>query len=157
MPETYAPPEQRQPFENFRPYRSTRLIHMSDGDAGTRVVRDVYYDPSQQWSWTGQHPTLRLPAGSNQNLRYVIDFSLAGATFKDTGPVTLSFYVNDHLLDRVRYTESGTKHFETPVPPDFVTAYKEATVAAEIDKVWFAKGDGQRLGFILTSIGLKQE
>jgi hypothetical protein len=130
---------------------------MSDGDAGTRIVRDVSYDPSQSWSWTGRRPTVRLPAGSNQNLRYVIDFTLPQATFKDTGPVTLSFYVNDRLLDRVRYTESGAKHFETPVPPDFVAEDKEATVAAEIDKVWFAKEDGQRLGFILTSIGLKQE
>ncbi|HLH44175.1 MAG TPA: hypothetical protein VKV74_14400 [Bryobacteraceae bacterium] len=157
MPETYAPPEQRQPFENFRPYRSTRLLKLSDGDTGTRIVRDIYYDPSQVWSWTGQRPTVRLPAGSNENLRYVIDFTLADATFKSTGPVTLSFYVNDHLLDSVRYTESGTKHFEKPVPPEWVAADKEATVGAEIDKVWVAKGDGQRLGFILTSIGLKQE
>jgi hypothetical protein len=88
-----------------------------------------------------------LPAGPNRILRYVIDFTLPAVTVEDSGPVTLSFYVNDHLLDRVRYTESGTTHFEEPAPPDWVQEYEEVTVAAEIDKLWISKEDGQRLGF----------
>jgi hypothetical protein len=64
--------------------------------------------------------------------------------------------VNDHLLDRVRYMTSGNKHFEKPVPAEWTPDYAEATVAAEIDKLWFAKNDNLGLGFILTSIGLKQ-
>ena len=41
MPETYAPPVQRQPFENFRPYRITRVVDMSDGDVDSHVVHDI--------------------------------------------------------------------------------------------------------------------
>ncbi|HEY7339226.1 MAG TPA: hypothetical protein VH639_30335 [Bryobacteraceae bacterium] len=156
MPETYAPPEQRQPFENFRPYRSNRLISMSDADAEAHIVKDILHDRSQPWSWTRQRPTVRLPGGSNQNLVYLIDFTLPEVTFKDTGTVTLSFYVNDYLLDRVRYTTSGNKHFEKPVPAEWAPDYTEATAAAEIDKLWFGKNDNLGLGFILTSIGLKQ-
>jgi hypothetical protein len=157
MPEPYAPPVQRQPFENFRPYRTTRIIDMSDGDAETHFVRDIVAGSSTSWRWTGQRPAVRVLMRSNENLRYVIDFTIPGATFEQTGPVTLSFYVNDHLLDRVRYTSPGTQHFEKPVPAEWVEKDKEAIVAAEIDKMWASKEDGSRLGFILTSIGLKQE
>jgi hypothetical protein len=157
MPETYAPPVQRQPFENFRPYRSSRIVNMSDGDATVRIVRDVDAGLAGSWRWTGQHPTIRVPGGPAEDLLYVIDFTLPEVTFKDTGPVTLSFYVNDRLLDRVRYSSPGVQHFEKPVPAGWVQEDQEATVGAEIDKIWTSPEDGQRLGFILTSIGLKQQ
>jgi hypothetical protein len=157
QPETYAPPVQRQPFENFRPYRSTRVVNMSDGDAPARIVRDVDAGLAGSWRWTGQHPTIRVPGGAVENLLYVIDFALPGVTFKDTGPVTLSFYVNDRLLDRVRYSGPGVQHFEKRVPDGWAQEDREATVGAEIDKVWTSPEDGKRLGFILTSIGLKQQ
>jgi hypothetical protein len=157
MPETYAPPVQRQPFENFRPYRASRILNMSDGDAESRIVRDISRGPAASWRWTGQRPTVRLPGGTNNDLKYVIDFTIADVTFKETGPVNIAFYVNDHLLDRVRYASPGVQHFEKPVPPDWIDEGRENTVSAEIDKTYLAKDDDQRLGFILTTIGLKQE
>ena len=50
-------------------------------------------------------------------LRYMIDFTIVDDTFKDTGPLEFSFYVNGHELDHVRYTTEGAKHFEKAVPP----------------------------------------
>ncbi len=79
------------------------------------------------------------------------------ATFKDTGPVTLSFFVNGHLLDKATYSASGPQHIDKPVPRDWVEAGKDATVGAEIDKPWISPGDGVALGFILTRMGLTQE
>ena len=157
MPETYAPPVQRQPFESFRPYRSSRVVQMSDGDVTARIVRDVELGPAGSWRWTGQHPTIRVPSGAVENLLYLIDFTLPEDTFKDTGPVTLSFYVNDRLLDRVRYSSPGTQHFEKRVPDGWAQEGQETTVGAEIDKMWTSPEDGKRLGFILTSIGVKQQ
>ena len=57
----------------------------------------------------------------------------------------------------MRYTEAGEQHFEKKVPAGWVEPNKEVTLAAEIDKVWVAKEDGTRLGFLLTRIGLTQE
>ena len=157
MPEPYAPPEQRQPFENFRPYRYSAVINMSDGDAASHFVQDISPGLSETWRWTGQRPTVRLLMHANENLHYTIDFTIPAVTFEQTGPVTISFLVNGHLLDSVRYTSPGDRHFTKPVPVEWVEKDKEATVAAEIDKLWVSKDDGSRLGFILTSIGLKQE
>ena len=94
---------------------------------------------------------------ANDRVRYVIDFALPEVTFKDTGPVTLSFYVNDHLLDSVHYTHSGDEHFEKPVPPEWIPLSQESTVAAAIDKVWVAPSDGNKLGFVLVRMGLTQQ
>ena len=156
MPDAYAPPVQRLPFENVRPYRSPRFIMMADGDADFRIVRDIPAHAEGVWRWTGQHPTVRIPEGPNRDLRYVMDFALPNVTFASTGPVTLSFYVNDHLLDRVRYTTSGSKHFEKAIPPDWLEEGKEALASAEIDKVYTAQDDGVRLGFILVGMGFKE-
>ena len=157
MPEPYAPPEQRQPLENFRPYRVSAVVNMSDGDAAGHFVQDISPALAGTWRWTGQRPTVRVSMRANENLRYAIDFTIPGVTFEQTGPVTMSFYVNGHLLDQVRYTSFGPKRFVKPVPAEWVEKDQEATVAAEIDKLWVSPQDGSRLGFILTSIGLQQE
>ena len=157
MPETYAPPEQRQPFENFRPYRASRIVNMAAGEADGQIVRDISNYANGTWRWTGQHPTVRVPRGTSQALRFVIDFTIPEVTFKQTGPVSVSFYVNDHLLDTARYAAPGNQHFEKAVPPDWIEQGTATNLSAEIDKVYVSANDSERLGFILSSIGLKQE
>ncbi len=157
MPEPYAPPEQRQPFENFRPYRITRVVNMADGDAEAHFVSGITSISGGSWRWTEKRPTVRLTIRSNENLTFLIDFAIAGATFAQTGPVNLLFYVNDHLVGSIHCPAPGEQHFETKIPPGVVEANKEVTLAAEIDKVWVPPQDGPPLGFILTRIGLKQE
>jgi hypothetical protein len=157
MPETYAPPEQRQPFENFRPYRITRVVDMSDGDVDAHVVRDIPTGVEGPWRWAGQRPTIRVALRKTENLSYIIDFSVADATFKSTGPVTMTFLVNDHVLDSAHYSTPGTYHFEKSVPAEWLEAGKDATVGAAIDKVWVSPDDGAKLGFILTRIGFRQD
>lgn len=156
MPEPYAPPVQRQPFEEGRPHRMLRMVNMSDGDWMAHVVQDIPPGEPGSWKWTGAKPTVKVVARTNQGLRYTIDFSIAEATLKSTGPVTLTFLVNDHPLDSVRYTKAGDYHFEKAVPPEWVEPMKDTLLAASIDKVWVAPGDGAKLGFILTRIGLTQ-
>ncbi len=156
LPDPYAPPEQRQPFENFAPYRISRVVKMADGDAEAYFVRDIG-GLAGTWRWTGKHPEVHLFLRTNRKLHYVIDFTIVEATFKDTGPVTISFFVNGHLLDKITYTAPGSQHFDKPVPEEWVEAGKDAIVGAEIDKPWFSPADGAALGFILTRIGLRQE
>lgn len=156
MPEPYAPPEQRQPLENFRPYRITRVVDMADADAPSHFVSDITEISGGSWRWVGQRPTVRVLMRSSDSLKYIVDFTIPKVTFDQTGPVTLSFYVSDQLLDTVRYTAPGDQHFEKPVPVGWVIANKEVTVAAAIDKLYVSP-DGSRLGFILSRIGLKQE
>jgi hypothetical protein len=156
MPAPYAPPEQRQPFETFAPYRINRVIDMADGDADNYTVQDIL-KTGGTWRWTGKHPEARVFMRANQGLHYIVDLTIAGATFKDTGPVTVSFFVNGRLLDKETYGVAGSQHFDEPVPEEWVQAGKDAVVGAEIDKPWISPADGVALGFILNRIGLRQE
>jgi hypothetical protein len=156
MPEPYAPPVQRQPFEEGRPHKILRVVNMTDGDWLTHLVQDISPSEPGTWKWTGQKPTVKVVVRTNQGLRYLIDFTLAEATLKDTGPVTITFLVNDRPLDSVRYTTAGEHHFEKAVPAEWIEPMKETLVAASIDKVWTAPADGVKLGFILMRIGLTQ-
>jgi hypothetical protein len=156
MPEPYAPPMQRQPFEDARPHRMSRIVNMADSDAVSHFVKDITTGDPAPWKWTHQNPTVKVTPRTNLGLHYTIDFSLPEVTFKETGPVTLTFAVNGHTLDSVRYTAAGEYHYEKPVPPEWVEPLKESTVEASIDKVWVAPGDGAKLGFILVRIGLTQ-
>jgi hypothetical protein len=133
------------------------VLDMADADSETHFVQDISDSlQANTWRWTGKRPTIRLFPGLNRKLRYSIDFAVAGATFEQTGPVTMSFFVNDHLLDRIHYPAPGRQRFEKPVPEDWLDPNGYATLAAEIDKVWMpADRDAKPLGFILLSLGLE--
>lgn len=155
MPEPYRPPVKRDPGMHLYAFRSSAVIAMSDPDAGVYLVSDIgRADPKVPWRWCEQKPTLRVPVRTSVNQKFVIDFTLPEVTFHDTGPVTMTFFVNDQLLDRVRYLTFGEKHFEKPVPPAWLHPGAENQVAAGIDKMWISRSDGSRYGFILTRMGL---
>jgi hypothetical protein len=156
MPEPYAPPVQRQPFEDARPHRMSRIVNMADSDAPPHFVQDIAPGEPAPWKWTNQKPIVKVVPRTNLHLRYTIDFSLPEVTFKVTGPVTMTFLVNEHVLETVRYTAPGEYHYEKEIPPEWVEPLKDTFLAASIDKVWVAPTDGARLGFILTRIGLTQ-
>jgi len=150
IPEPYEPPVQRPAAENFHPYRMQAIVSMSDNDAQTHFVQDITPLATSTWRWTGKKPTVRVKARTSEDLRYAIDFVLPEEHFLKTGPVNIAFLVNDRVLDRVHYGSSGNQHFEKPIPPGWVTADQEITVAAEIDKV------SADLGMVLVRIGITQ-
>jgi len=157
MPESYAPPVQRPIFEEYHP-EFVNIVNMGDVDAPTRFVQDISplaEGAEHSWRWCKQRPTVKIRVKATANLKYTVDLAVPDVTFRDTGPVTISFYVNQHLLDRAQYTAAGQYHFEKAVPPDWIAPREDILLAASIDKVWVSKKGDEREGFILTRIGLK--
>ena len=157
LPEPYAPPAQRPLFE--APLEGARILNMADADAERHFVRDISLElEGSIWRWTGKRPTIRLRADANQKLMYAIDFAIPDATFQHTGPVTVSLFVNDRLLDRARYTSPGRHRLEKPVPTAWLKPGEDATLAAEIDKVWTPpQPGGAPLGFMLIALGFEPQ
>ncbi len=156
MPGPFAPPVQRQPLEDFRPYRMSAIVDMSDEDAQTHFVQDLTSNATPTWRWTGEHPAVRVRMRSAGNLRYTVDFAIAEVMLLKTGPLTVSFLVDGRVLDRVRYDHDGVQHFEKAVPDGWVTAGQDVTVGADIDKPWIPPEGGPKRGIILMRIGLTQ-
>ena len=154
-PEYYPPPEQRTPIEGADPGGAPEvLIGMGDTNATAHFVKDISLGlEGGSWRWTGQRPTLRVLLVTTKNLKFMTDFTLWEGAMTQTGPVTMSFYVGDHLLDRVRYETPGYKHFEKPVPAEWLQTATDTEIAMEIDKVYVSPNDGAKFGFILSQIG----
>jgi hypothetical protein len=157
LPDSYAPPIQRKPLTGSEPSPIGTFVNLGEPSADAYIVGDITgYMESSSWRWTRKRPELRFFIDSTEHLKFKADFSIADATLKDTGPVTISIFINGHLLGKVRYTEAGRKQFEEPVPAAFLNPKAVNFAALEIDKVWVSKTDGAVLGFILSSAGFSE-
>jgi hypothetical protein len=155
LPESYPPPEQRQPVAGVLAGPDAMMVSMEDSDADSAIVKDIYPGTADPWRWTKQEPTVRVLVFSTENIKFNVDFGLWEDAFKITGPVEVSFLVNGKLLDKVRYTTPGGKLFEKPVPADWLEANTEASVALSVDNLYVSPRDGAKFGVILTRLGLR--
>jgi hypothetical protein len=149
-PDTYAVPEQHVPF---RP-SNTEFIGAGDPFAQQFFVHDVVPSEGGPWRWTAAEPELRFFLQSTQNRRLVFEFVINERTFKDTGPVTISFFVNKRLLGRETYDSPGEKSFERPIPADWIHSNEETRVMARIENPWHTP-EGV-LGILLKRVGFVQ-
>jgi hypothetical protein len=153
FPDSYPPPQQRHPVEGYSPGPDAMMVEMSEPSADLHVVKDIYNPGSAPWRWSGQNPTVRTRAISN-NLKFRADFAIWNDSFKITGPVEITYLVNGRTLDKIRYTSPGDKHFEEPIPEGWILTDAEATLALSVDKVYVAPKDGNKFGVILVRMGL---
>jgi hypothetical protein len=151
----YAPPAQRHPISGPESSYLKHFIAMNDPHATDHFIRDVGDLEANYFRWTGQKPTFRFLVRSRKGLKFAMDFSLPGDTMKQTGPVTVTYVVNGHELARETYAEPGEKHFEKPVPADWIGGNGDVVVSAGLDKVYIAEADKVKLGFTLVRAGFK--
>ncbi len=127
---------------------------MNDPNADAHLLRDIsHYVEGGVWRWAGAQPQMRFYVESTRNLKLSVDFHIAEATFKETGPLTLTFLVNSRRLDAARYDQPGDHHFEKAVPEGMLLAAQDNTVVIQPDKVWTSKEDGAKLSVLLVRAG----
>lgn len=153
FPDSYPPPDQRHPVEGYSPGPEAMMVEMSEPNADLHIVKDIYKPGSAPWRWSAQNPTVRTLAISN-NLKFRADFAIWADSFKITGPVEITYLVNDRPLDKIRYTSAGEKHFEEAIPAGWILADAETTLALNVDRLYVAPTDGNKFGVILVRMGL---
>lgn len=149
-PDSYPPPIQRASAPDRSFYK--HFLAVNDPDASAFLIKDIGGLENGAWRWTGQRPELRFVLERVNNLKFTMDFTIAGATFEKTGPITVSILINGHPLDSVKYATPGEKHFSKEVDPAWLKVNEDTVVAAEIQPPWISK-DGIRLGVILVQAG----
>jgi hypothetical protein len=82
-----------------------------------------------------------------------VNFKLAGNTLKQTGPVAIDYFVNEHFLERVQYVEEGDHSYRHAVPPDWLRTDDYTVVKMEIRNPYVSPSDGAKLGVLLVSAG----
>ena len=158
LPESYPPPEQRHPTEGVSLLRASMMVNMNDQDAEAHFVKDIGLKlEGGYWRWAQKQPTVKILLAKTQGLKFTTNFTLYEGCMAQTGPVVISFRIGDKLLAKERYTTPGYKHFEKPVPADWLQTSAETLVSEEIDKVFVSPEDGVKLGFILSNIGFERQ
>jgi hypothetical protein len=156
-PDWYAPPAQRELLPVSEASVLRMFIQMNHPNAPAHLVKDISDTvEADSWRWTHRRPELRFYLEKIDDLKFAADFSISGATFEKTGPVVISFFVNDQLLDRVRYTAHGHQKYQRPVPAELLRPFAINRVVIQPDKVWISPHDGVALGVILTEAGFKR-
>jgi len=157
MPETYAPPMQRKPLAGPDTSKLKHYVAMNDPLAMEHVLRDV--NPALEgelWRWTGQKPTFRFYLPTVRRLRFEMHFSIHSDTMKQTGPLTVSYFINGRPLDKITYDKPGEQHFEKPVDPSWLLKNSVNVASAELDKIFVAPEDGAQLGLTLIRVGFRE-
>lgn len=153
----YAPPIQRVPANEWAKGRLKPFITMDSPDAMDHVVEQVVPAlESGLWRWTLQKPTFQFMLPETKGMKLRVDLTVPELTLKQTGPVTIQFFVQGHLLDRLTIDKPGDHRFLKPVPEDWLGTEMPVVVRLEIDKMWKSPVDGIERGFIVTRLGFVQ-
>jgi hypothetical protein len=133
------------------------FIEMGDPRSAECIVRDVSSGiEGDGWRWTYLQPTLRFHLQDYETQRFIMDFSVVERTFKDTGPVTLSCYINNRLLTKLHCAKPGDYHIDMPAPASWLRDAHPTIVRAVLDKVWTSPADGVRLSYVLYRAGFRR-
>ena len=149
-------PEQRQLLTLPPATGLGYYVSMSDPNSSTYVVRGIAGRTEDPWRWAYEHPVLRFRAPDVGPLKFMLHFYLPPRTFRETGPVTLTFTINGKFLDRARFKVSGQLHYSHAVAPEFLNKKNENLVAIDPDPVWVSKEDGQKFGFVIAEAGFAE-
>lgn len=152
-PDSYpVPPQQRLPAGSEKVLYG-EFVGATQPGAESYFIKDIKALEGGSWRWTFSNPELRFTLSSVQNRKFRIEFAIHEVTFKDTGPLTISYLINGHLLETERYTTPGEKQFQKPVPAAWLVAHGENRVLIRIHNPWKAPDDGVYLGILFHNAG----
>lgn len=152
--DTYPPPIQRQlpPPPEKKPIG--RFVNMGDPNVEEYLVGGLQdQTEGSGWRWTHEAPELRFLLDRTEGLKFAMFFGFPEYNFKQTGPVTLSFFINGRLLDKVRYDTPGDRQYEKRVPAAWLKKGEFTIVRIQADPPWVAPVDKVKLGFVLHRAG----
>jgi hypothetical protein len=130
------------------------MITMSDPAVDDYIVKDISDTlEAKTWRWCYDRPEVRLQLKQVQGQKLEVHFSVADATFKTTGPVTVNFFVNNKAVGTMKITKPGDQVFSKAVPADLLKTDDFTNVAIEARPFWTSSTDSRHLTIILTQVG----
>jgi hypothetical protein len=127
---------------------------VSSADAYKYFVDDIIMcQPKSVVCWTLDAPQMKFWLSSTKDRFLTADFKIAKDTFQQTGPVVIDYFVNDHLLEQVRYTEDGDHTYRHAVPAGWLRTDDYTIVKMQVRNPYIAPADGAKLGVLLVSAG----
>jgi len=127
---------------------------VSGVDGYKYFVDDVILCPPKSVAcWTLDAPELKFWLSSNRDRVLSVNFKLIDETLKQTGPVVIDYFVNEHFLERVRYVGEGDHSYRHAVPSDWLRTDDYTVFKMQVRNPYVAPADGAKLGVRLVSAG----
>jgi hypothetical protein len=105
--------------------------------------------PNQTGYWTLDHPELRFRLSSTAHHLFIERYFLPRETLQQTGPLHVSVYVNERLLDEAVMNGEGV--YQHDVPEAWLTAGDVTSVRMLFHNPYIAPVSGDKLGVLLLS------
>ncbi|HEU0123200.1 MAG TPA: hypothetical protein VFQ91_21900 [Bryobacteraceae bacterium] len=157
LPDSYPVPPQRTQGDAPDPEPMGSMVSFSKGNGPQHIISDFLNGPPDQlWRWTGEKPVVRVILKDTSNLRMRVGFAFPDQSHKPLLPITVRYYVNNHLLDTVVYKQSGVLEFRKAVPAEWLQPGPENYLGCIISPVYVAEGDGTKLAMVISEIGLEK-
>ncbi len=158
LPESYPAPEQRGSKDGPEPEPLGAFVSFSDARSPDYVVGGFLpAAPDQLWRWAAASPAVRVRVSATAGLRLRVNFAFPDESHKPLLPITVSYFVNDKLLQTVVYKQTGVLEFRKAVPAEWLAADTDNIIRWEISPVYVAKADGVKLSMIVSELGLERD
>jgi hypothetical protein len=128
------------------------FIKMEDPLATDYIVRDISLERGL-FRWAFLHPELRLRVDHAERLRFAAEIAIPEATFKTTGPVTVSCAINGNALASIRCPRPGKYEIAKAVPAAWIDPREPVRVTFDAQPRWVSPEDGAELSFLLFNAG----
>jgi hypothetical protein len=135
------------------------LDHVENSTPGNErgMIRDFMAVPPGRWRWTYEHPALLMAAPKRSNTKFSMDFVIHSATFKETGPIRLSVFINGQKIGEKLYTSAENQNFSATVPEAALRDDGIALVETRLDKYYKSPEDGQKMGYLFLRAALTSD
>jgi hypothetical protein len=131
------------------------FVKMSDADADDYIVHDIGRMPGV-WRWAFTHPELRFRLKSAEGTHFVGEIAIPDITFRVTGPVRITYFIDGRMLGSIRCDRSGKFDIDQAVPAGWVEGNRYVHVTFETDRRWVSPDDGAELSFQLLQAGFQK-
>ncbi len=102
-------PEQQPSVTAEDPPDERFYVRMVAHSAGRRIVKDIA-EGAAMFRWTGAEPSIELRVSSPGPWLARMEFAVAEATLRETGPVTVRLFLNDQLLGQQQLRAPRGEH-----------------------------------------------
>ena len=131
---------------------------VSGADAYRYFVRNIVGClPKSMFCWTLESPELKFRLSSNKARFFTVHFKLSEDALKQTGPLKIDYFINDHLLERAQYFGRGDHTYQHRVPDGWLRTDDYTVVKMQVHNPYIASGDGAKLGILLVSAGFRND
>ncbi len=137
------------------PSADVRMLRMNDPRAAYSVVGGVLGvgDPEGDYKWTTDCAQFEFSGGDLSHSNLYMHYIANGDTLRETGPLKISIEVDGKPFDSFVQSQDGEHEYRHPAAGIVSPPGKTLLVTVRFSPPFVAKGDGQKLGILLQSIG----